>query len=34
MHQGSDPKVNRDAKKVLLGGTARGIHAPPENFEN
>jgi hypothetical protein len=30
MHEGSDPKVNTDAKK---GHCQRGIHAPPENVE-
>jgi hypothetical protein len=36
MHQGSDPKVNTDAKKghYYTGGTIGGIHAPPEKFEN
>jgi hypothetical protein len=26
--EGSDPKVNKDAKKALLGDTTRGIHGP------
>jgi hypothetical protein len=34
MHQGSDPKVNTDAKKGTTRGHMGGIHAPPEKFEN
>jgi hypothetical protein len=36
MHQGSDPKVNRDTKKgtTVLGGTTRGVCALLENVEN
>ena len=31
MHQGSDPKVNRDAKKGKWGALAGGSMPPPEN---
>ena len=35
MHQGSDPKVNTiQMPKKGTTGTTRGIHIPPENFEN
>jgi hypothetical protein len=32
--EGSDPMVNKDAKKAVLGGHYQGVPCSPENFEN